>query len=562
MLKTFSKARTMPLRMIFIFVSVILTGCSESQHTDISLLNNRIVNTNGAYIPAQCYTKTKSENGQIHNPCFSCHTAPIAPNYIDDSSLQLAYEFKEATRKNPWSNLFKDRTEQVAKITDQAILKYIRQSNYFDEQGQIILAKKMAELPAEWDVNGDGKWNGFTPDCYYHFDKEGFDRKPNGEISGWRAFAYAPFLGTFWPTNGSTNDVIIRLAPPFRQDENGKMDLGIYKINLAIVQALIQRIDIPIPATDERLYGVDLNRNGKLDIAQKIAYLWAPREGVFMSYVGKAKILMTEKKLHLAGGLYPEGTEFLHSVRYINVDTQGHTMLANRFKELRYGIKTGWNNYGQLQNSAMAEEKELHDFPERLRRMMGNPEAGMPNGLGWAYQGFIEDQKGQLRPQSFEESLNCMGCHSGLGVTTDSSFAFPRKLGSEQLQASWFHWTQKDLNGLPEPKFPDGHWQYTEYLLQNHSANEFRNNKEVIGKFFNAAGRLKPSEVEILHKDIGHLLLPSAKRALRLNKAYKIIVDEQSYIYGRDAHVKPVTTSWDIVPTGEKTGIKKPVIHN
>ena len=121
MLKTFSKARMMPLRMIFIFVSVILTGCSESQHTDISLLNNRIVNTNGAYIPAQCYTKTTSENGQIHNPSVSCHTAPIAANYIDDSSLQLAYEFKEATRKNPWSNLFKDRTEQVATITDQAI---------------------------------------------------------------------------------------------------------------------------------------------------------------------------------------------------------------------------------------------------------------------------------------------------------------------------------------------------------------------------------------------------------------------------------------------------------
>jgi hypothetical protein len=562
MLKILTKARLQHKAILFSLVSVTLTGCSESQSTEISLLNNRIVNTAGAYIPAQCYTKTKSERGKIHNPCFSCHTAPIAPNYINDSTLQLAYEFRDSTRKNPWSNLFKDRTEPVSKISNASILKYVRQSNYFDANGRITLAETMANIPKEWDVNGDGKWNGFTPDCYYNFDKEGFDSKPNGEMTGWRAFAYAPFLGTFWPTNGSTNDVIIRLAESFRKNTNGEMDLAIYKINLSIIQALIQRQNIDISVTDEKLYGVDLNRNGKLDIANKIVYRWAPKEGLLMSYVGKAKTLLEAKKLHLAAGLYPVGTEFLHSVRYIDIDPQGNASIANRFKELRYGIKTSWSNYSQLKNSALAEIKELHDFPDKLRRLLGNPETGLPNGLGWAYQGFIEDQKGQLRPQSFEESLNCMGCHSGVGVTTDSSFAFPRKLGDEQLQASWFHWSQKSLQGLPEPKFPDGTWQYTEYLLQNHSANEFRNNDEVIGKFFNIEGRLKKSEVETLHSDIAHLLLPSAERAMMLNKAYKVIVDEQSYVYGRDAHVEPVTTSWDIVPMDETTGIETPVIHH
>ncbi len=562
MLKTLTQARPIHWTILFSLASGLLTGCSEPKNLDISLLNNRIVNTAGAYIPSQCYTKTKADNNKIHNPCFSCHTAPISPNFIDDSNLQLAYDFRESMRKNPWSNLFKDRTNSVSKIADHSILEYVRQSNYFDENGQIILAEKMAELPKEWDVNSDGKWNGFTPDCYYNFDNEGFDRKPNGMLTGWRAFAYAPFMGTFWPTNGSTNDVIIRLAETFRQDEKGQMNLEVYKINLAIVQALIQRKDISISETNEQIYGVDLDRNGQIGVAKKIAYRWAPKEGLFMSYVGKAKILQAENKLQLAGGLYPVGTEFLHSVRYIDIDNQGNSMIANRFKELRYGIKTNWNNYSQLKNTALAEIKELHDSPDKLRRIPGNPEAGMLNGLGWAYQGFIEDKQGQLRPQSYEESLNCIGCHSGLGVTTDSSFAFPRKLGSEQHQASWFHWTQKGLHGLPEPKFPDGSWQYTEYLLQNHSANEFRNNDEVIAKFFNTDGRLKTSEIETLHNDIGHLLLPSAERTLTLNKAYKVIVDEQSYIFGRDAHVKPVTTSWDIVPIDEKTGIKKSVVHN
>jgi hypothetical protein len=41
-----------------------------------------------------------------------------------------------------------------------------------------------------------------------------------------------------------------------------------------------------------------------------------------------------------------------------------------------------------------------------------------------------------------------------------------------------------------------------------------------------------------------------------LNKAYKIIVDEQSYIYGRDAHVKPSTNVHQEVKIDQKTGLE------
>ncbi|MDG6773889.1 hypothetical protein QCB45_06060 [Thiomicrorhabdus sp. ZW0627] len=551
--------------VILLFVGLsLLTAFSDKPSSDtveISLLDNRIQNTKAAYIPSQCYTKTRGQNDRIHNPCFSCHTNPKTPNFIDDSELQLSYDFRDTARKNPWTNLFKDRTAAVEKISDEEIMRYVRQSNYFDEHGDIRLTKKLQQVPEAWDVNKDGKWNGYQPDCYYNFDQEGFDRDPSGKDTGWRAFGYTPFLGTFWPTNGSTDDVLIRLNESFRQNEAGQYDRAVYKLNLAIVEALIQNKDVTIPPTDEKVYGVDLDHNGKFNIATQVVFKWDPRNGINMSYVGKAKQLLDAKQTQLAAGLYPVGTEFLHTVRYIDMDDKDQIQLAARIKELRYGVKINWNNYSQLRNASMSETKEIHDFPERLRRIVGNPEAGMLNGVGWAYQAFIEDKTGELRPQSYEESVNCMGCHSGLGVTTDSSFAFPRKLSADNFQAGWYYWNQKGIQGLKEPQWKDGTWEYTQYLTQNQSANEFRNNDEVIAKFFKEDGSLKQDEADKIHQDISVLLSPSRERAMMLNKAYKVIVDEQSYIYGRDAHVKPITTSWDIVPAGETTGVESPVLR-
>ncbi len=535
-------------------------GPSNSTATaDNFLLNTRVKNNQAAYVPAQCYTKTKVDE-EVHNPCYSCHTASKEPNYIDDTSFQLAYDFRTYTRTNRWSNLFKDRTQDVSDISDNAIIEYVRESNYFDADGNIKLAQKLAEVPASWDFNQDGKWEGYTPDSYFNFDTEGFDQTPTGQDSGWRAFAYTPFLGTFWPTNGSTDDVLIRLPETMRQNENGEYSRAVYRLNLAIVEAMIKREDISIPATDESLYNVDLNRNGSIDQAKSVVYRWNPVAGQRMSYVGKAKTLLAQGKLHIAGGLYPEGTEFLHTVRYIDVDKNNKVGMAARIKELRYSYKHSWNNYNQLNNAAVTEVKEGDQRPERLRTLKGNPEFGLFNGQGWTYQGFIEDKHGELRPQSYEETLSCMGCHSGIAATTDNSFAFARKLDHNAPQYGWSHSSQHSLTGIPEPQWRDGTWEYTEYLKQNRSGNEFRNNSEVIEAFFNADGSLKAEKIADLRSDISVLLLPSPERALMLNKAYKVIVDEQSYIYGKDAHIKPVETVWEEVPEGEETGVTELVI--
>ena len=531
--------------------------------TNDLLLNTNIKNNEAAYIPAQCYTKTQQDgDATVHNPCYACHNESTAPNYINDYSFQLAYEFRPYTRLNHWDNLFKDRTAEVNAISNEAMTQYIRTSNYFDANGDIILAKTLTQVPANWDFNQDGKWSGYTPDCYFNFDSEGFDKTPSGDDSGWKVFAYTPFLGTFWPTNGSTDDVLIRLPAVMQQMANGQYSRDVYNLNLSIVEAMIKRKNISIPATDENLYNTDLNRNGQLDIATEIIYQWQPTAGTYMYYVGKAKVLQEQGDLHIAAGLYPEGTEMLHSVRYIDTDEQGHIHLAPRMKELRYSYKHQWNTYSQINNVALSEIKESDQFPERLRTIRGNPETGLNNSLGWIYQGFIEDADGDLRPQSFEESLYCVGCHSGIGVTSDSSFAFPRKLDGANFQAGWFHWSQHGLQNIAEPKWSDGTWEYTEYLKQNHSGNEFRNNDEVMEKFFDSEGNLISGEVETLHNDISHLLLPSPTRAMQLNKAYKVIVNEQSYIYGRDAHIEPLVNVWDEVPEDEATGVTNLVISN
>lgn len=536
---------------------------SDGNEAEVVSLNSDAMLNPAAYIPPQCYTETRDDAGAFagksSNPCFACHNMGTAPNYTNDSDLQLTYAMPGFAQTNNWSNLFIDRRPQIAAIPDEQIINYVRQDNYHDADGGITLQRVLSgQLPAGWDANGDNKWNGYIPDAQFQFDHEGFDHATDGSYTGWRAFAYTPFLGTFWPTNGSTDDVLIRLAPAFREKTDGNFDLLTYKINLAIVQAMIQRRNVPVEPVDERLFNVDLNRNGQLDTANQITYDWAPTEGRNMNYVGLAGQQLAAGTIHIAAGLYPEGTEFIHTVRYLDpIGGEARIGMSARMKEVRYGVKQGWNNYSQLKSYADGEVLEDMRFPDRLRRFVGNIETGLQNGTGWYYAAFIEDQQGDLRPQSKEELYACMGCHSTLGVTTDSSFAFPRKIEADQANG-WYHWTQraKGLNGLPEPQYANGVYEYTHYLDINHAGDEFRENKEVIARFYGDGTTLIPDEVDTLHHDIGTLLLPSRERAIALDKAYYLIVREQSFNKGRDAIIEPPVNIHKTVGEDEVSGVQ------
>lgn len=524
----------------------------------------RSLNNPLAYLTSQCFTQTRDAADRVHNPCFSCHHPSHEANYIDDGDIQLGYNFPGlpgGELDNPWVNLFKDRTAAVAGIGDAAMLAYVRQDNYRGGDGAPLLARTLSQsFPVVWDANGNGRWDGYLPDAAFNFDADGFDRQAGGSYTGWRAFAYAPFLGTFWPTNGSTDDVLIRLAPAFWQTEQGQPDLTVYKTNLAIVTAMIQRRDVPLETpVDEAVLNVDLDKDGRLAAATLIRYDWAPLQGRVMSYVGRARLEQAAGKLHLAAGLFPEGTEFLHSVRYLDLDGQGGVRLSPRFKELRYAIKKSWHSYSDLKEMALKEVREKAVNPERTRQFTGNAETGLSNGQGWIYQGFIEDRRGRLRPQTYEETVFCIGCHSGIGATTDGVFAFPRKFTESVYQGGWYHWTQKSLAGTPEPLRRDGKPEYAHYLAQNGAADEFRENREAIQRFFDSGGKLKPGAAGQLRNDISTLLIPSQERAMILNKAYKTIVDEQSYALGRDATVKPAENVHRRVAIGTPTGVTEVV---
>ncbi|MEJ2610168.1 MAG: hypothetical protein P8179_08785 [Candidatus Thiodiazotropha sp.] len=521
---------------------------------DYPVTDSRVLNPT-AYITSQCYTKTTDENDNVHNPCYSCHTTGKEPNYVIDSDLQTAYRLPGPALVNPWSNLFLDRSNQVDALSDQEILDYVRTSNYIAEDGSLILADLLHHLPANWDLHGDGQWNGYIPDSYFDFDAEGFDRDPSGGYTGWRAFAYYPFLGTFWPTNGSTDDVLIRLGAEFRENDQGVFDLRIYKINLAIVEALIKQHDIPIDVVNEQLLGVDLDKDGVLASADHITYDWAPAEGRNISFVGRARELQNKGQVTPAAGLFPMGSEFLHSVRYIDPLPDGSIAMAARMKELRYARKVTEYPYYVLEQAAQQEVRERVLDPDAIRQVSGDIEKGMFT-QGWRYQGFIEDRNGDLRPQTKEESLFCMGCHSGIGATTDTVFSFSRKFGdTSDTLAGWSHWSQQGLTGVADPQRPDGVSEYAHYLVQNGAGDEFRANEEVLSRFFDADGKLRQDALDRLKGDISYLLYPSRERAMLLNKAYRVIVAEQSFVGGRDAHVAPLSGVHQQLEQNVSTGV-------
>ena len=263
-------------------------------------------------IPPQCYTKTEGRS----NPCWTCHTSKNGLNFANDSSLQRQYSFSNESKTNHWTNLFVDRRKEIAAISDQEILRYIRQDNYRE------LKSYTDNLPG---------YAGWHPDLNIKagFDSDGFAK----DQSDWRAIRYMPFPGTFWPTNGSTDDVMIRLPSKFRADERGNPSRRIYKVNLAILETLMsvsdQVADKNVTRRVETISEVDakLDLDGDGRLSPRIGEI----RGIPKHYVGGAK---NEPAVRFD---YPAGTEFLHTVRYL--DPSSPSGMSARMKEVRYAVK-------------------------------------------------------------------------------------------------------------------------------------------------------------------------------------------------------------------------------
>jgi hypothetical protein len=461
-----------------------------------------------AVVPPQCYTRTET----LNNPCYVCHQDAIdgRENVMNDADLQEAYSFSEVGMTNHWKNLFEDRSERTGRIGDREIIDWIRGDNY-------------SELPSRLREAG---FKGWIPDLKnLHlgpaaFDEQGFAK----DGSQWVAFSYKPFPSTFWPTNGSTDDVMIRLPERYRTNKEGKPSADIYKANLAILEANIKGRDrIGCLPVDEAVVGKDLDGDGTMGIAREIA----KADG----WVGAAKDLPAERHL------YPEGTEFLHTVRYVGVSDDGRIGPSARMKEVRYSKKAkSYSKPMYARKYALeAIEKEAGNLPSYYD--LGH--YGLDNGNGWAIHGFIEDRKGRLRTMTYEENFSCMGCHNSVGSTIDKTFSFPRKMDGPA------GWGYIDLRGMPDaPNKGETVGEIATYLARAGGGSEFRNNDEMSRKWYRPNGTLDHEKLKEA-KDVYDLITPSRERALALNKAYKTIVEDQDFIYGKDPVLTPPKNVYD-----------------
>ena len=453
-----------------------------------------------AVIPPQCYTRTEGK----FNPCYVCHQDPIQgrENTMNDGELQLEYSFSDVGMTNHWANLFEDRTERVAAISDAEIDAWVAQDNY-------------SALPAQLRQGG---FKGWIPDLENlqlgasAFDKHGMAL----DGSHWVAFNYKPLPSTFWPTNGATDDVMLRLPKSFRTTPEGEYSLDVYRANLAILEAMIKGLtEVSTLPVDEQVVGVDLDLDGQLGIARMVKRL--------DTYVGAAKNAFIDDYV------YPKGTEFLHTVRYLAVGPQGEISVSTRMKEVRYMKK--WQDRRKMAYRQGYEEEAFAKEEGRLPFYPLVGDWGLDNEFAWSVSGFIEGVDGQLRTATYEENLFCMGCHASIGSTIDKTFSFARKVDGAA------GWQYINLKGMPDaPNMGETDGEILTYLQRVGGGGEFRSNEEMQKRWFKADGSVDVAAVRQA-EDVYELIAPSPERARALNKAYRTIVADQDYIYGRDAAV-------------------------
>lgn len=457
-----------------------------------------------APVTAMCYTSIEGR----YNPCYVCHQDnddPARPNFMQDGVLQKAYAFSDAGMTNHWTNLFVDRSAEVAAISDAEIRDWIDGDNYSGLEARLAEAGFKGWIP---DLSG-------YQDAADAFDDDGLAR----DGSWWVAFKYKPQPSTFWPTNGSTDDVQIRLAAKFHTGTDGRESRDVYFANLALLEMAFQDFDtISLPAVDERAIGADIDGDGRLGRATSMLR----RETYLGAAADHPVVRMT----------YPEGTEFVHAVRYVGLDGDA-IVPARRMKELRYMVKSRELTIPMLKSRYGNERQEKID--ENLPRYIDLGPKGMDTGFGWTMLAWIEDAEGDLRRQTNEELFFCRGCHATVGANIDQTWAFPRKMAGEE------GWGYIDLHAMTDvPNIGQEMGEIATYLTRVGGGDEFRANAEMKARWFNADGTV--AHDRLAGKTVYELLAPSVERALTLNKAYRVIVAEQSFLFGRDATVTPLDT--------------------
>lgn len=373
-------------------------------------------------IPAQCWIET---GYGTQNACQYCHTDYLASiehgNAFPIADDQILYSFPTPhLNRILWRNvIFPDEIER--RLRDEGIqipshgdVDYVRQDNWSDLYGHVR------------DTGNDRWLNDNKPDDPYalfpaldprnlfpydkndptgggehgYIDLDGFVRDEQHEYTGWRAINFFPYA-IFTPLTGSVSGIYIRLPCSF-MTQDGAFDVETYKKNLDL-----------------------LERNIKNRAYEETHYF------------GDASSIPVKK------GFYPVSTEFAHPLHYVDLYADGESgnrvngvagntgktyefpgTRSKRVKEIRYMYK--WKD---VDLDDIAEDDNDHEFEIYVGR---EGQGWVENGAGWILAGYIEDRKGDLRPQTTEEMVQCIGCHGNVGNTVDAVWSFQRKLPGDK----------------------------------------------------------------------------------------------------------------------------------
>ncbi|MGD9280295.1 MAG: hypothetical protein PVF60_05360 [Desulfobacterales bacterium] len=376
-------------------------------------------------IPVQCWIET---GYGTQNACKYCHTNYLTEiehgNNFPIGEDQILYSFQSPNlNRINWENVIYPQKidsrlakQGTAIPSSEENLRYVRTDNWRrayrsarqagDSSWNNLKQKNhpMQLFPA---LNPNHLYSNKTDDptdsgTHGFIDSEGFVRNEKGEPTGWRAVNFFPYA-IFTPLTGSVSGIYIRLPEPFRTD-NGILNLDIYRKNLNILEKNIKN-----------------------------------RSLVEASYIGDAASVPVEK------GFYPLGTEFAHPLHYVDLRADGEFGRAldgvyqnetvdyefpgtrsKRVKEIRYMYK--WKRVTLDDIGEKDSDEEPFVYGKAWK-------GWIDNHSGWILAAYIENRDGQLRPQTTEELLQCLGCHSSVGNTIDAVWSFQRKLeGAEGWQ--------------------------------------------------------------------------------------------------------------------------------
>ncbi|MBS4014698.1 MAG: hypothetical protein KGZ97_13250 [Bacteroidetes bacterium] len=376
-------------------------------------------------IPPQCWIET---GYGTQNACKYCHTDYLAVmkhgNNFPLGEDQILYSFPTpALNRVLWRNIiFPQELEQRLKAEGIKLPKpddiaYVREDNWKEAYIKARTTKNTSWLNNNAEDDSWILFPALNPNHLYPFnsnnptgdgkngyiDEEGFVRDEYENYTGWRALNFFPYA-IFTPLTGSVSGVYVRLSEKF-MNRDGEFSIETYKRNLALLEKNIK----------------DQNPEQKY-------------------YYGDASDIEVKK------GFYPVGTEFAHPLHYVDLAADGKTFLtqnankqtftdynfpgtrSKRVKEIRYMYK--WREV-TLEDIGADEEDEDNDSGGYEEFIGKEGQGWIENNAGWIIAGYIENRFGNLRPQTTEELIQCLGCHGNVGNTVDAIWSFQRKLPEE-----------------------------------------------------------------------------------------------------------------------------------